>query len=278
MLREATLSLLEKHSIKIDPTLDEQQLVSEEAISSLIEASGVTGEEVALEVGPGLGNITEQLLRAARSVVGVEKNPKYIPVLRDRFKRFDNLNVVLGDALQMELPRFDRLVSNLPYMIAEAFLQRTLRLEMKSAAFIVSKGFADIVTAEEDAPHYSKLSYLAQLFYEVKERMAVLPSAYYPEPSTETSIVTLTPRRDGPTKDQVLRDLFRQSDKLTRNALREALINTGVADTKRQSRGIIEELDLLEDTLFKRVARLSLTEVTKLDSELSNMAVSRGAE
>jgi len=264
MLRERTRELLSTHGIDLDPSLDEQQLIDEEVIANLIDFSGVGGEDVVLEIGPGVGNITEGLLNRAKTVICIEKNPKYIPVLRERFKHFPNLDVVLGDALHEKLPRSDRLVSNLPYMICEAFLQRTFRMEMESATLIVPSGFAKILGARAREPGYSKLSLQAQLFYDQETHMEVPISAYLPEPRTETCIISLVPRESFTATDEALKQLLMQGDKLAKNALREALIRAGICDTKRQAFSFIAGSGVPVETLGRRVVRLSLREIASL--------------
>ena len=163
-LRERTLHLLRKYGLEPDPSRDEQQLVDEEAVARLVASSGVEAGNVVVEVGPGLGNITEQLLQVSGRLVAVEKNPKYVPVLLSRFPGATNLEIVLGDALKVDYPVHDRLVSNLPYMICEAMLHRLLRLSFKKAALIVSESFGERVIAPMGAAGYTKLSYFSQLF------------------------------------------------------------------------------------------------------------------
>ncbi len=273
MLRDRTQALLSTYGIILDPSLDEQQLIDEDVIASLIGFSGIGGDDVVLEVGPGVGNITEGLLRQAKAVICIEKNPKYIPALRERFKHYPQLDVVFGDALHEELPRSDRLVSNLPYMICEAFLQRTFRMEMKSAAFIVPRGFAKILEARAGEPEYSKLSLQAQLFYDSNIHMEVPPSAYLPAPRTETCIISLVPRESSTATDEALKQLFRQGDKLAKNALRESLIRAGICDSKRQATSFIAESGVPE-ALCRRVTRLSLKEIASLENWLRTLATS----
>ncbi len=276
MLRERTQELLSKYGIELDPSLDEQQLVDEEAIAKLIDSSGVGVGDAVLEVGPGVGNITEGLLRRAKTVTCIEKNPKYIPVLRERFKHYPSFDVTLGDALDEWLPRCDRLVSNLPYMICEAFLQRTFRMQVESMVFIVPRGFAEILEAEAGSPEHSKLSYQAQLFYDVEVHVEVPRSAYLPEPNTDTCIMSLAPRPASTAVEEALKQLFRQGDKLTKNALREALIRAGICDAKRQAASFVAESGVPAGALGIRVARLSLEEVESLGNWLRALAEHTG--
>ncbi len=241
--------------------MDEQQLVDEEAINTLVDASGVTDEDVVIEIGLGTGNITAVLLERAGKVTVVEKNPKYRPVLKGRFGNDPKLETVIGDALYYRYPPVDRVVSNLPYMISEPLLHRLFRVDFKSASLIVSRGFAELVTSTD-----TKMGYLTWLLYDVEIVTDVHASSYLPQPKTLTSIISLQPRSPTSKADSILQAVFRQEDKKTSNALREALIQTGEASTKRVSRETIKELDLSTDLLDTPVARLSLDQIRDLST------------
>jgi len=111
-------------------------------IERLIDYSGVRGQDTALEIGAGCGNITDALAGVAGKVFAVEKNHKFIPMLEERTASTGNVVIVLGDALRIGLPSFDKLVSNLPYSICESFMQRLIHMDFESAAVIVSSSFA----------------------------------------------------------------------------------------------------------------------------------------
>jgi 16S rRNA (adenine1518-N6/adenine1519-N6)-dimethyltransferase len=268
-LRERTLTLLMKYGLEPDPSRDEQQLVDEEAVARLVASSGVEAGDVVVEVGPGLGNITEQLLRVSGRLVAVEKNPKYVPVLLGRFPGATNLEIVLGDALRMDYPMHDRFVSNLPYMISEAMLHRLPRLVFKKAALIVSEGFGERVTAPMGVAGYTKLSYFSQLFYATSHVDTVPPEAYIPEPDTSTWIITLQPTEPEEPARLVMRSLLLQGDRLVKNALREALIRARICETKREARSMLARLRVPDRVWVKSVSRLSLRELLELEENLA---------
>jgi 16S rRNA (adenine1518-N6/adenine1519-N6)-dimethyltransferase len=259
--------LLSRYNVAVDASLDEQQLIDSDVINRFTSYCDIHPDETVLEIGPGAGNITEALLSEARFLICIEKNPKYVPILEDRFKGSDKLKIIKDDALKTYLPKHDRLVSNLPYMISEAFFQRALRLGFKSATFITSKGFAETLTATE-GQSYTKLSWLSNLFYEPKLRETISSEAYLPEPRVSTAIITLTPRQNPTKTELVLMDFIQQGDKYTKNALRESLIRAGVCDSKKQSRGIVDELNLDERVLNSWASRLSLSDLQSLEEKL----------
>ena len=258
-----------KHKVQIDPALDEQQLIDPMVIQRFTEYCEVQPEDTVLEIGPGAGNITEALLEKARFLICIEKNPKYIPVLRTRFKESTKLKLIKDDALKTYLPKHDRLASNLPYMIAEPFLQRTLRLDFKSATFIVPSGFSEILHAQPTEKEYTKLSFLSQLFYDTSSHETVPKEAYLPEPRTSTAIITLKPRPCQDPTEMILKELIIQGDKHTKNALREALIRAEICGSKKEARNYVAGLNLEQRTLQSWASRLSLTDIQTIKQTLN---------
>jgi len=261
---------LTRFNVAVDPSNDEQQLIDPKVIKRFTEYSDIHPDETVLEIGPGAGNITEALLKEARYLICIEKNPKHIPVLEDRFKDVDNLKIIQDDALKTYLPKHDRLVSNLPYMISEALFQRTLRIGFKSATFIVSKGFNETLIAEP-GEKYTKLSWQAQLFYDITHHETVSPEAYFPEPRVSTATISLKPRENPSGVNLVLMELQQQGDKYTKNALRESLIRSKICETKREAKTIVKTLDLDENFLGSWASRLSLEQLQTLEEGLTRV-------
>ncbi len=265
MLEEATIQMLGEYGIRLDPALDEQQLVDPSVILALVREAEIEGADTVLEVGAGAGNITVQLAAHAGRVFAVEKNPKFMKLLQDRTEKLGNVQVINDDALTMALPRFTKLVSNLPYMICEAFLRRLICHRFERASIIVSSSFAEIVTAARGSPRYSRLTLTSNLFYEVVKVAEVKPESYYPPPSVSTCMVTLEPREPEDHAGDVLRRILVREGMKLGNALREALISSspkfGGPTTKREARGLISRMDMGDSLLERRVARLSLEDL-----------------
>lgn len=253
------------YGIELDPWLDEQQLIDASVIQELVDASEVTVDETVIEIGPGAGNITATLLERAGKVIAVEKNPKYWTVLKGRFGNNPKLETVIRDVLIYRFPRHDRIVSNLPYMISEPLFHLLFHLDFKSASFIVSKKFADKITDPEGD---TKLNYLSRMMFESALISEVQPRAYLPPPGTLTAIITVKPREPKTVTEELLQAFFRQEDKKTMNALREALIQTGRAETKRQAKDIIASFKVSPMILETPVSRLSMDQIMAFESYL----------
>jgi 16S rRNA (adenine1518-N6/adenine1519-N6)-dimethyltransferase len=271
VLRDGTLNLLNKYGLRIDAALDEQQLIDPEVIKSLIDASRLEPNDTVMEIGPGAGNITVELVGRAKKVVAIEKNPKFVSLLRERLLGFSNVEIVEGDAMRVRLPTFDVVVSNLPYSLAEATLQRLAKTKFKAASLIVSSSFASILTAGQGTPRYSKLTYEVGLFFDSAKIIEVGREAFYPEPKTSTAIVVIKPKPIKKPSEAVLSALLHQGDKKTTNAMREALISSathGYPTTKNGAKSVVARLAIPENILEKRVARLSLAEIQLLGERL----------
>jgi len=268
VIRDQTLELLQRHGLTVDAILDEQQLIDPLVIAAMIEASGLKPTETALEIGPGAGNITVELARRVKKVYAVEKNPKFLPPLKERFDG-SSVEVIIGDALTLYLPEFDVLVSNMPYAIVEAMLQRLKRLHFRVASLLVPISFATTITSKKGTQFYTKLSLEANLFYEVSMVTVVKQASYHPEPKTETALIILKPKGPENNTRGVIWQLLQQGDKKTSNALREALISIkSYPQTKRTAKETIAKLKLDEPLLEKRVAALSLIDVELIQSRL----------
>jgi 16S rRNA A1518/A1519 N6-dimethyltransferase RsmA/KsgA/DIM1 with predicted DNA glycosylase/AP lyase activity len=275
MLRDQTLDLLQRFGLRVEAALDEQQLIDPKVIRSLIEASGIRETDKVLEIGPGAGNITVEIAAKTSKVFAVEKNPKFIPLLKERLHKL-NVEIIIGDALVVYLPDFDVLVSNLSYAIAEATIQRLKRLRFHSASIIIPSSLASTLIARIGGADYTKLTFEACLFFDISLVSTVNPESYYPEPKTATSIITLKPRESLKPTEVVVRQLLLQGDKKVGNALREALISAsthGYPVTKKGAKKVVEKLGLGEETLEKRVARLSLGDLGTILDHLEHHTV-----
>ncbi len=274
MLREETLRLMERHDLTLDSSLDEQQLVNLKVIERLIESAKMNSNDIVLDVGAGLGNITVHLAKFAKKVYAVERNPKFLSALRDRAADFSNVVIVQGDILRISLPPFNKIISNLPYAICEAFIQRLTAMRFEKAAIIVPRSLATILTAQSSDNIYSKLTLVGKAFFEISIIENIGSEAYLPPSGTATSIVTLRPRESTGRGEEVLRRVLLQGDKKLKNALREALIQSsevyGGPSTKRDARILIEEIGIDISLQEKPVARLSLEDLLTLITRLSS--------
>lgn len=183
-----------------------------------VEAAKLRPDDVVLEVGPGKGVLTRILAPRVAKVVAVELDEALADALD-----VPNVELIRGDAVQVEIPPFTACVSNLPYQISSPFLFRLLEREFRVAVLMVQKEFADRLIAKVGTGDYGRLSVNAQRRADVELLVRVPPGAFDPPPQVESAIVRISPRAPAfdvpPNYDRVVERAFDQRRKKIANSL-----------------------------------------------------------
>lgn len=169
-------------------------LVDRNILSLVVEAADIRADETILEVGPGLGVLTEVLLDRARHVIAIERDPRLADYLR---RRFPQLELVVSDAVTAPLPAFDKLVANLPYQITTPLLERVIECAHppRRIVVMVQREVADRLAARPRCKDYGALTVLTQRRYDVEVVHHVAATCFYPPPAVSSAIVRML-RRD----------------------------------------------------------------------------------
>jgi 16S rRNA (adenine1518-N6/adenine1519-N6)-dimethyltransferase len=178
----------------ISPTKAKGQnfLVDDRVAEREIEYLGIEPTDVVMEVGPGLGVLTQLLLPKASKVRCIELDKGTIAYLKERFG--NAIDLIEGDALELEWPKFDRFISNLPYSISSPLIFKLLDYEFERGIIMVQKEFAERMAAKAGSDDYSRLS--VNTYYRAKcEILEHVPrSRFWPQPEVDSSVVLLEPR------------------------------------------------------------------------------------
>jgi 16S rRNA (adenine1518-N6/adenine1519-N6)-dimethyltransferase len=181
-------------SLSLTPTKGKGQnfLTDDSVADEEVELLGIEQGDVVLEVGPGLGVLTERVLQRQASLKVIELDRALIPYLNERFS--EKVDVIQGDALEIEWPRFDRFISNIPYSISSPLIFELLEHDFKRAVVMVQKEFADRMGAKADTDDYGRLSVGVYYRAECELLDVVNRNRFWPEPEVDSRIVRLTPR------------------------------------------------------------------------------------
>jgi 16S rRNA (adenine1518-N6/adenine1519-N6)-dimethyltransferase len=248
-LIEETRNLMRRAGVRPDGSGDKHFLVDERVLDRIVGYAPDLADGHVLEVGGGVGNLTQRLVERYDRVTVVELDRELARFLNEEFG--DAVDVVQGDAVDVSLPEFDVSVSNLPYSASSPVLFRLLP-RAKPLVVTVQKEFADRVVAEPGEEDYGRLSVTAGRYAEPEILETVPPSAFAPPPEVESAVVRFVPhddvRGDG-FFDDVVRAVFTQRRKTLRNALRNTTHMTGIEEEK--------VYEVSEELLSKRPGKMT---------------------
>lgn len=225
---------LETNGVRLSERLGQHFLIDQDVINLLI-VSTLPGAKV-IEVGSGIGHITEALAQKASSVIGIEIDRKFLPALEDVRTRNPNVQFIVKDALHVSLNSLiDRdeevqIVSNIPFHITEPFLQKLIDMPIINAVLIVGDGIARELQESEESLTFGKMSLLGQTFFDIRELARIPKSSFYPPPRTEASMIAFDPKGkteiEGNPATYIFASLFRKAGKygLVKNDIKQAIV------------------------------------------------------
>jgi 16S rRNA (adenine1518-N6/adenine1519-N6)-dimethyltransferase len=237
-------SLLAEYSISPARRLGQHFLIDRGIMVAIIRTAAVDSQDVALEVGPGLGEMTMLLASKARRVIAIEIDESIVALLKDRLDDYDNIVLHRGDALKFDFLGESRkwgaklkVVSNLPYNISTQLL--FCFVEMRDAfsgmTLMLQKEVAERIVAAPGGKQYGVLSVLLQLYCDASIRFLVPPSSFYPRPKVESAVVRfdfLEKPRVGIKDEALFRKVVKASFGHRRKTLKNALKNFGFFNSK----------------------------------------------
>ena len=271
-----TISVLKKYGISTQKKYGQNFLVNPRILEKTVEAAGITAEDFVLEIGPGIGTLTQYLASRARKVVAVEIDRSLEPVLLDTLAGWENVSVRFGDILKTDLTKLIeeenagrpvRVAANLPYYITTPILMQLFEsgAPLTSVTVMVQKEVADRMAAAPGTKDYGALSLAVQ--YRAKPRVACIApaGAFLPPPKVDSAVVHLSCYERPPveTKDEkmffsLIRAAFAQRRKTLANALSGA---AWLGLSKEQAAEAIEAAALPANV---RGERLSLEDFARL--------------
>ena len=242
--------------------LDQHFVIDREVLLRIIHLARIKKTETVLEIGAGTGNLTKLLVKKAKKVYAIEKDKNLLSELKKIENK--NLKIIHANALKITLPKFDKLVANIPYSISEPLIQKLIYEDFKFAVLLLSEGFVKILSEKK-----TKLSLISNLFFEIELDREVFPESFYPKPKILSRIILLKPKK--PKKKEIIfREFIKQKDKKAKNALREAIIKglnySGKSITKRETRNFLK--DIKTD---KKVASLGLRELEEIKNVVESL-------
>ncbi|WP_461203130.1 16S rRNA (adenine(1518)-N(6)/adenine(1519)-N(6))-dimethyltransferase RsmA [Enterococcus sp. N342-3-1-2] len=277
-----TKEILAKHGFTFKKSLGQNFLTEPNILRKIVDTAGIDQDTNVIEVGPGIGALTEQLAKQAKQVVAFEIDDRLIPVLADTMRPYPNVKVIHQDVLQADLATtistaFDqvlplKVVANLPYYITTPIMMHFLEsnVPVQEMVVMMQKEVADRISAEPGTKAYGSLSIAVQYYMEAKLAFIVPKTVFVPQPNVDSAILKLT-RRETPavavTDEKEFFKLTKSAFQLRRKTLWNNLQNTygKDEDTKAWLRNSLEASGI-DPT--RRGETLSLAEFARLSNEM----------
>lgn len=275
-----TIAVLQRYNFNFQKKFGQNFLIDGHVIEKIIAAAGIGKEDVVLEIGPGIGTLTQRLCEAAGDVVAVEIDRNLIPILTgDTCKDYANLQIVSGDIMKTDIPellkpfgkRPVKVVANLPYYITTPILMKLLedRLPIESITVMVQKEVAERMETGPGTKDYGALSLAVQYYSEPYLAANVPANCFMPRPNVGSAVIRLTIHEEPPVnvKDEkhmfaLIRASFNQRRKTLVNGIGNAaelpyskeqvaaaLTKLGMSETIRGEALTLSEFAALSDAL-----------------------------
>lgn len=252
-----TIEILQKYNFNFQKKFGQNFLINTGVLEDIIDAAEVTDEDMVLEIGPGIGTMTQYLCENARQVIAVEIDTNLIPILKDTLSVYDNVRIINDDILKVDINELAReynngrpikVVANLPYYITTPIIMGLFEshVPIESITVMVQKEVADRMQAGPGTKDYGALSLAVQYYSKPQIVVNVPPSCFMPQPKVGSTVISLR-RHQQPVvqveDEKLMFKVIRASFNQRRKTLANGLNNYGGINlTKEQIQQSIEEL------------------------------------
>ena len=277
-LSKITKNILNQHGITLNKNLGQNYLIDKNKRNQIIGFGDVDKNDVVLEIGTGIGTLTIELAKKAKKVIAIEQDENICKILTKRLKdeKIDNVELINNDALKVDFPKFNKIISNLPYQISSPITFKFLEYNFDLAILMYQKEFADRMNGEVGSKNYSRLSAMLYFKCNVETLTNVSAESFIPKPKIDSTVIKMTPKENKISDDDFkiysnfTKALFQHRNKKIKNALidsRHIISNIDKKILKKRLNGI--EDDELNEYLSKRVVELTPEEILFLSKKLN---------
>lgn len=275
-----TIEVIQKYEFAFQKKFGQNFLIDTHVLDKIIRAAGVTKEDMVLEIGPGIGTMTQCLAEAAGRVVAVEIDSNLIPILKDTLKDYDNITVINEDILKVDIKKLAeeynggrpiKVVANLPYYITTPIIMGLFEknVPMDSLTVMVQKEVAQRMQAGPGTKDYGALSLAVQFYAEPYIVANVPPNCFMPRPKVGSAVICLTRYKDMPVKvknEQLMFSIIRASFNQRRKTLQNGINNSSTLHFSKEQ--VVDALDKMGLSPKIRGEALSLEQFARLSDLL----------
>lgn len=277
---QETIAVLQKYGFNFQKKFGQNFLIDTHVLEKIIDAAEIGPDDFVLEIGPGIGTMTQYLCEAAREVVAVEIDQKLIPILADTLSAYDNVTVINDDILKVDLNAIAeeknggkpiKVVANLPYYITTPIIMGLFEKEVpvESITVMVQKEVADRMQVGPGTKDYGALSLAVQFYAEPYIVANVPPNCFMPRPAVGSAVIRLTKYATRPVEvkdSKFMFRLIRASFNQRRKTLQNGLHNSGELQISKEK--VVQALESMGLPASVRGEKLSLEEFARLSDLL----------
>ena len=275
-----TIAILQKYNFNFQKKFGQNFLIDSNILENIIEAANVTKQDCVLEIGPGIGTMTQYLCENAREVVAVEIDKKLIPILEnDTLAPYDNISIINEDILKVDINKIVqekndgkpvKVVANLPYYITTPIITGVIdaKLPLKNLVVMVQKEVADRLSAKPGSKDYGAISVLCQYYTNVEIVTVVPADLFVPPPKVDSAVVKMV-FRDTPAVSPKDEGMFFKTVKAAFSQRRKTLLNCLTANFSKSKEELTAIMESVGIDPRRRGETLSLEEFKTLSDMLS---------
>ena len=274
-----TMAVLKKYNFSFQKKYGQNFLIDTNILERIISESEITKDDCVLEIGPGIGTMTQYLAESAKRVVAVEIDRSLIPILEDTLSGYDNVTVINDDILKVDIKKLCdeyndsrpiKVVANLPYYITTPIIMELFEshVPLKSITIMVQKEVADRMQQKPGSKDYGALSLAVQYYAKPEIVAEVSPNCFIPKPNVSSAVIRLTRYENPPIEvddEHFMFSLIRASFNQRRKTLANGLANGGLGLDRETVNSMLEKMGL---SLTVRGEALTLEQFAKLSNLL----------
>lgn len=277
-----TKAILDKYGFSFKKSLGQNFLIDTNILNRIVDHAELTEQSGAIEIGPGIGALTEQLARRSAKVVAFEIDQRLLPILEDTLSPYDNKKIINSDILKADVHQaiaeefagLDDImvVANLPYYVTTPIIMKLLedKLPIRGIVCMLQKEVADRIAAKPGTKEYGSLSIAIQ-YYTVAETVMIVPkTVFMPQPNVDSAVIRLT-KRETPAVTVRNEEFFFQVTRASFAQRRKTLLNnltSQLPNGKEKKEQILSALEKTEIDPARRGETLSIEEFGKLSDAL----------
>ena len=281
-LLEETKYILKKYHIVASKSLGQNFLINNNIVEEIVSSANIGKEDLVIEIGPGIGTLTHQLLENAGKVIAIELDDRMIPILEDRFHLYSNFKLLHDDVLKVNLHsvieenqedlKSVKIVANLPYYITTPILMKLLEeaLPIDSITVMVQKEVAERVVAQPGSRETGAITYSVHYYAEPKDVIFVPKESFLPAPEVNSEVIQLVIRKEPiiRLKDKNLFfTVIKASFAQRRKTLLNGLTNAHLIENKEEGKQLLQHIGLPENI---RGENLTLEQFAQISNQLTS--------